>query len=295
MTPIHRPNSLVDQHGILLNCSEQLLETAMAVRRLVAHQWHNISRVLKDMKEVFLQIFLSKDKRQQNFTFVDALADVTFLNLEKTGILYEVQDMYFSVTILLIALTLGEIIGNLWTEFAWAPQLAVHQALTVILLLPLQLSVERIHETIKHRRCDLYIKIFFIGFSMGRLCDYNLMLNAPKIICPMVFSVLIDKFGDMKDDASDLQHKQIKSHRYSSPIHLFVNQEESRLELFIGLALTVNAIVWLFYYGLRQLLLEKSTIQQPIWSFGSTNPWLANADLVYVFCVLAFDVFVSVI
>jgi len=51
----------------------------------------------------------------------------------------------------------------------------------------------------------------------------------------------------------------------------------------------------LFYYGLNQLLQENSTIQRPIWSFGVTNPWLANADLIYVFCVLAFDVFVSVI
>jgi hypothetical protein len=40
---------------------------------------------------------------------------------------------------------------------------------------------------------------------------------------------------------------------------------------------------------------DDSTIQQPIFSFGNTNPWLANADLVYVFCVIAFDVFVSVI
>jgi hypothetical protein len=46
---------------------------------------------------------------------------------------------------LLIALTLGEIVGNLWTEFAWAPQLAVHQALTVVLMLPLQLGMERSH------------------------------------------------------------------------------------------------------------------------------------------------------
>uniref|UniRef100_A0A915MG78 Mediator of RNA polymerase II transcription subunit 19 n=1 Tax=Meloidogyne javanica TaxID=6303 RepID=A0A915MG78_MELJA len=216
------------------------------------------------------------EKRQQNFTFVDALADVTVLSLDNATLFYEIHDMYFSVTILLIALTLGEIIGNLWTEFAWAPQLAVYQALTVILLLPLQLSVERIHETIKQRRSDLYVKIFFIGFSMGRLCDYNLMLNAPKIICPMVFCILIDKFGVFKDDDIDLLQKQ--SH-CSSPIRFFTRQEESRLDLFIGLVLTVNGI--LFYYGLNQLLQENSTIQRPIWSFGATNPWLANADLVY--------------
>uniref|UniRef100_A0A915LXY4 Mediator of RNA polymerase II transcription subunit 19 n=1 Tax=Meloidogyne javanica TaxID=6303 RepID=A0A915LXY4_MELJA len=276
-----RSKSLED-HNVLLNCSKQLFETLVAVKRLIINQWHSISRVLKDMKGIFLQ-------------FVDALADVTSLNLDNATLFYEIHDMYFSVTILLIALTLGEIIGNLWTEFAWAPQLAVYQALTVILLLPLQLSVERIHETIKQRRSDLYVKIFFIGFSMGRLCDYNLMLNAPKIICPMVFCILIDKFGVFKDD--NIVFRQKQSH-CSSPIRFFTRQEESRLDLFIGLALTVNAIVWillLFYYGLNQLLQENSTIQRPIWSFGATNPWLANADLVYVFCVLAFDVFVSVI
>nr|CAD2181556.1 unnamed protein product [Meloidogyne enterolobii] len=236
-----RSKSLED-HNVLLNCSKQLFETSVAVKRLIINQWHSISRVLKDLKGIFLQVFLPVEKRQQNFTFVDALADVTSLNLDNATLFYEIHDMYFSVTILLLALTLGEIIGNLWTEFAWAPQLAVYQALTVILLLPLQLSVERIHETIKQRRSDLYVKIFFIGFSMGRLCDYNLMLNAPKIICPMVFCILIDKFGVFKDDNIVLRQKQ--SH-CSSPIRFFTRQEESRLDLFIGLALTVNAIVWI--------------------------------------------------
>lgn len=38
----------------------------------------------------------------------------------------------------MMALSIGGILGNLWTEFTWAPQLGVLQALLVIALLPLK-------------------------------------------------------------------------------------------------------------------------------------------------------------
>ena len=64
----------------------------------------------------------------------------------------------------------------------------------MVIILKIYINNRNILETIKQRRSDLYVKIFFIGFSMGRLCDYNLMLNAPKIICPMVFCILVISF-----------------------------------------------------------------------------------------------------
>jgi hypothetical protein len=41
------------------------------------------------------------------------------------------------------------------------------------------------------RRSELCVKLFFMGFSMGQLCDYNLTTTGPRVLCPLVLAVLV--------------------------------------------------------------------------------------------------------
>jgi hypothetical protein len=41
------------------------------------------------------------------------------------------------------------------------------------------------------RRSDLYIKLFFMGLSMGSLSQNNLMIVAPRMLSPMVLALMV--------------------------------------------------------------------------------------------------------
>jgi hypothetical protein len=48
---------------------------------------------------------------------------------------------FIGMAILMMSLSFGEIVGTLWTEFTWAPQLGSLHALMIIVLLPVQIWI----------------------------------------------------------------------------------------------------------------------------------------------------------
>lgn len=45
--------------------------------------------------------------------------------------------------------------------------------------------------TIRERRAELCLALFAMGFSMGNLCKYSLLITAPRIFCPLTFALMV--------------------------------------------------------------------------------------------------------
>uniref|UniRef100_A0A1I8C1L3 Uncharacterized protein n=1 Tax=Meloidogyne hapla TaxID=6305 RepID=A0A1I8C1L3_MELHA len=108
----------------------------------------------------------------------------------------ELQELYFSMAVMIFSLTLGTLVGNLWTELDWLPQLGIFHALVGIGVLLFRIwhklnqcpadPKERVH------RSRLYIALLALGFCLGRLCSYLLPVIAPRLLAPFVIALLID-------------------------------------------------------------------------------------------------------
>lgn len=99
------------------------------------------------------------------------------------------------LTVMIFSLTLGALIGNLWTELDWLPQLGIIQALVGIGLLLFRIwdillqcpndPKERVH------RSRLFIALTALGFCLGRLCSYFLPVIAPRLFSPFMIAILV--------------------------------------------------------------------------------------------------------
>lgn len=156
----------------------------------------------------------------------------------------------------MVALSLGGIAGNLWSEFTWAPQINLFNAVLIIILLPTEiwLGIKDLSgyiwffkitfdlsysESIRKRRSELYFKMFFIGFSMGKICSYNLMTTAPRMLCPMMLAYLVSDWWLVYSHCF-FQIDKI-DHRRSPRTH----RMGTRLELFFKIAICTIVICWM--------------------------------------------------
>jgi hypothetical protein len=99
------------------------------------------------------------------------------------------------MTVMVFSLTLGSLVGNLWIELDWLPQLGISHALVGIgfLLSRVWDMLNKCPVDPKERvfRSRLYIILLSVGFCLGRLCSYLLPVIAPRLITPFMLALLV--------------------------------------------------------------------------------------------------------
>lgn len=211
---------------------DQMYVTLLAIKDRLIHARRNVRQSYLDIKDMYKDALDEEKGRKMIYS---ALLDDSVLRETYVEDRIELQEVYFGISILMLALTVGGILGNIWTEIGWAPQLGVFHALFLIFFFLFRIWVvlkeypvdpkEKIH------RSGLYLTLLAVGFSLGCLCTYSLILTAPRLLCPLTLAFLIDT-----------------KIRFYPPIF-----RGNRLEFFMVITLLVNILCWMLLFVLGQM------------------------------------------
>nr|CAD2125703.1 unnamed protein product [Meloidogyne enterolobii] len=170
--------------------TEQLGTTMLAILDTIEQTRRKARQTYLDIKE----FYEGSEKIQKMLT--EALWDKSEMKEGHAIDRVELQELYFSMTVMIFSLTLGTLVGNLWTELDWLPQLGIFHALVGIgaLLSRIWHKLNQCPSDPKERvhRSRLYIALLALGFCLGRLCSYLLPVIAPRLLAPFVIAFLID-------------------------------------------------------------------------------------------------------